>query len=310
MTDAPYLPPAPTDRPTIAKLLLLTGTVFLGMTLGGAAALLILLPTGQNPVDLLQNPTSYANGWYWIMAVQAVSHVCSFLLPALAYWYFFEKRQWADFQAKPLTQVAALSAVALIVIAFMPFDGLIIEWNQHLDLPDALGLGDLERWMRAKEDELAGLTKSLTTFRGPGQLAVAVLVIAVIPAIGEEVLFRGVLQRILAVGMGNVHAGIWLTAIVFSAIHVQFFGFVPRVLLGAMFGYLYVWSGNLWVPIWAHFINNGFTVLMVYLYQKKLVGVDIEATDSMPIPIALGSFALWLGLMYYFRQRNRKLSYD
>ncbi len=310
MTDAPFFPPAPTDRPTIAKLLLLTGSVFLGMTLGGVAALLVLLPTGQNAIDLLQHPMSYANSWYWIMAVQAVSHVCSFLLPALAYWYFFEKRQWADFQTKPLTAVAALSAVALIVIAFMPFDGLIIDWNQHLDLPDVLGLGELERWMRDKEDELAGLTKSLTTFQGPGQLAVAVLVIAVIPAIGEEVLFRGVLQRILVRGTGNVYVGIWLTAIVFSAIHVQFYGFVPRVLLGAIFGYLYVWSGNLWVPIWAHFINNGFTVLMVYLYQRKLTGVDIEATGSVPIPIVLGSFALWLGLMYYFRQRNRKRQHD
>lgn len=305
MTDVSFLPPAPAERPTIAKLLLLTGSVFLGMTLGGVAALLILLPTGQNAIDLLQNPMGYAGGWYWIMAVQAVSHICSFLLPALAYWYFFEKRQWADFQVKPLTAVAALSAVALIVIAFMPFDGLIIEWNQHLDLPDALGLSDLERWMRDKEDELAGLTKSLTTFQGPGQLVVAVLVIAVIPAIGEEVLFRGVLQRVLIRGTGNVHVGIWLAAIIFSAIHVQFYGFVPRVLLGAMFGYLYVWSGNLWVPIWAHFINNGFTVLMVYLYQKKLTGVDIEATDTVPIPVALATFALWIGLMYYFRRRNQ-----
>jgi uncharacterized protein len=306
MTDDSFLRPAPTDRPTTAKLLLLTGSVFLGMTLGAAAALLILLPTGQNAIDLLQNPTSYANGWYWIMAVQAVSHVCSFLLPALAYWYFFEKRQWTDFQAKPLTAVAGLSIVALIVVAFMPFDTVIIEWNQHLDLPDALGLNNLESWIRAREDQAAGMTKALTTFQEPGQLAVAVLVIAVIPAIGEEVLFRGVLQPILVRGMGNLHVGIWVAAIVFSAIHVQFYGFVPRVLLGAMFGYLYLWSGNLWVPIWAHFINNGFTVLMVYLYKKKLIGVDIEATETVPISVVLASFALWLGLMYYFRQRNRK----
>jgi uncharacterized protein len=306
MTDDSFLRPAPTDRPTTAKLLLLTGSVFLGMTLGAAAALLILLPTGQNAIDLLQNPTSYANGWYWIMAVQAVSHVCSFLLPALAYWYFFEKRQWTDFQAKPLTAVAGLSIVALIVVAFMPFDTVIIEWNQHLDLPDALGLNNLESWIRAREDQAAGMTKALTTFQEPGQLAVAVLVIAVIPAIGEEVLFRGVLQPILVRGMGNLHVGIWVAAIVFSAIHVQFYGFVPRVLLGAMFGYLYLWSGNLWVPIWAHFINNGFTVLMVYLYQKKLIGVDIEATETVPISVVLASFTLWLGLMYYFRQRNRK----
>jgi len=236
------------------------------------------------------------------MLLQTINHLGTFLLPALVYWYVIERRTWQQFNARPLWAVAGLSLAALVVVAFMPFDGLIIEWNQHLHLPPTLA--PLEAWMRNQEKSLAGITKYLTTFDTPGQLVVALVVIAVIPAIGEEALFRGVLQRNFSYWTGNVHVGVWLAAALFSAIHVQFLGFFPRMLLGALFGYLYVWSGNIWVPILAHFVNNGFTVLMVYLYQRKMTTVDIDSSESVPIWGAMASLALVAGLLYYFRQSN------
>ena len=248
-------------------------------------------------------PTKSVGGWYELMLLQAINHVGTFLLPALAYWYLTERRIWEDFNSRPLWAVAGLSLVALIVVAFMPFDGLIIEWNQNIHLPQTLA--PLEQWIRDKEKSLEGITKYLTTFDTTGQLVVALLVIAVIPAIGEEVLFRGVLQRNFSRWTGNVHMGVWLAAILFSAIHVQFLGFFPRMLLGALFGYLYVWSGNIWVPILAHFVNNGFTVLMVYLHQRKVTTVDIESNESVPVLLAVLSLALTVGLLYYFKQRNQ-----
>lgn len=180
---------------------------------------------------------------------------------------------------------------------------LIIEWNQNLHLPETLA--PLEQWIRSKEKGLEGITKYLTTFKTTGQLLVAILVIAIIPGIGEEVLFRGILQRNLSYWTGNVHLGVWLAAALFSAIHVQFLGFFPRMLLGALFGYLYVWSGNLWVPILAHFVNNGFTVLMVYLYQQKMTAMNIESTESVSWSGVLISLIVTAGLLYYFRQVNR-----
>ena len=253
---------------------------------------------------LATNPAAAPNSWYELMGLQAVNHLGTFFLPALAYWYVIERRTWEQFNVRPVSAVAGFGLIALIVIAFMPFDGLIIEWNQNLHLPETMA--PLEQWIRAKEKGLEGLTKFLTTFKTTGQLLTAILVIAIIPAIGEETLFRGILQRNFSYWTGNVHVGIWLAAALFSAIHVQFLGFFPRMLLGALFGYLYLWSGNLWVPILAHFVNNGFTVLMVYLHQQKMTSMDIESTESVPIVGAFVSGIITLGLLYYFRRLNRR----
>lgn len=252
--------------------------------------------------DLATRPTAAASNWYELMLLQAVNHLGTFFLPALAYWYLVERRTWHQFNTRPVSAVAGFSLIALIVIAFMPFDGLIIEWNQNLHLPETLA--PLEQWIRAKEKGLEGLTKYLTTFKTIGQLVMAMVVIAVIPAIGEETLFRGVLQRNVSYWTGNVHVGIWVAAALFSAIHVQFLGFFPRMLLGALFGYLYLWSGNLWVPILAHFVNNGFTVLMVYLHQQKMTTMNIESTESVPVLASLVSGIITVGLLYYFRRSN------
>ncbi len=304
----------PLDRSPLSSLLLLVGSVLLGMTVGAVlatgAAYLISMLSGNGPapelMDLLRHPARYPNAWPTIMIVQGISHVCSFLLPALVFWYLFEKQQWSDFQLRPITEVGGLGLVIMLVIAFMPLNGLIIQWNQGLEFPDTLS--PVEQWMRAKENELGELTKYLTTFTTPGQLVLALFVIAILPAIGEEVLFRGVIQRRFTDWMGgNPHVGIWLSAAVFSAIHMQFYGFFPRLLLGALFGYLYFWAGNLWVPILAHFVNNGFTVLMVYLRQRQVVSVNIEDTERVSATAGLFSFLLCLGLLYYFRRTNQKM---
>jgi uncharacterized protein len=287
--------------------LILIGFLLLGMAVGAVLGSLILLTFGHLPpgTDIITAPPDPRN-WYPLMALQGVSHVTSFLLPTLLFWQLIERHRWADFSPRPLSLVAGLGVIALIVIAFMPFDGLIIEWNQALDLPPALD--STERWIREQEDRLAGLTKFLTTFQTPSQLVVALLVIGLIPAVGEETLFRGVVQRLLMGWTRNPHVGIWLSAALFSAIHVQFLGFFPRMLLGALFGYLYYWSGNLWVPILAHFTNNGFTVLMVWLHQRQLVGIDIENTDAVPLTVALPAGLLTAALLWYFWRVNRGVS--
>lgn len=293
------------------NLLLLTGLVLLGgsfVTLLFLIALAALRGTDatetQNYLQtLLTDPKAGASGWYDLMTLQGVSTVGTFILPCLIYWFFIEQKSLATFSVRPLSAVRALAAVVVVVIAFMPADGLFIEWNQQLNLPESLD--PLERWMRTSEDQAAVATKVLTTFGSVGQLLTALLVIALLPAIGEELLFRGILQRKLVAMTGGIHAGIWLTAVLFSAIHVQFYGFVPRMLLGALFGYLYVWSGNLWVPMLAHFVNNGFTVLMVYLYQQKRVSVDIESTESVPWYVAVLSSLITVALLAYFRRENQ-----
>lgn len=306
------IPARPAPRPpTLGGLITLIGFVLLGGVVSTLLLLgLLMLIRGQGVAEaqayligLVASTIRAPGDWYALMGLQAINHLGTFLLPALAYWYWIEHRTFGQFSARPLSAVANVGLVALIVVSFMPFDGLIIEWNRNLHLPPTLA--PVEQWIRGKEKDLEGVTKYLTTFRTTGQLLVALLVIAVIPAVGEETLFRGILQRNLTYWTGSAHVGIWLAAALFSAIHVQFLGFFPRMLLGALFGYLYVWSGSLWVPIFAHFVNNGFTVLMVYLYQHKVTSLNVDSTESVPLAGVLVSVALTAGLSFLFRRANQ-----
>ena len=303
-------PLTPEPQP-LRTMLLLFGFIMLGaMLASGVSALLIgaVAKVSGIPGDiktLLQNPASLSHGWWLMMSVQLLNQAGLFLLPTLLHWFINEKRRLADFNGQPVGQVMGWGLVILLTISLMPVNSLIIGLNQALTLPDSLA--PLERWIRAKEDQMAELTKFLTTFRTVPQLAMAMLTIAVMPALSEEVLFRGVLQRKFIVWTGSIHAGIWLAAALFSAIHLQFYGFVPRMLLGALFGYLYVWSGNLWVPMLAHFVNNGFTIFLIFLYNRRLTSINIDSTGSVPLPVVLvGALVTTTALVLFKRMNTNK----
>jgi membrane protease YdiL (CAAX protease family) len=186
------------------SLLVLLGFVLLGMSLGGLLAGLFIAgwasvngsTSATDITDILTNPADHPGSWYLLMLIQAVSHLCSFLLPCLLFLRWIERKTWAEFNVRPLSTVQSVGLVALLTLTFMPFNGLIIEWNQNIDFPDALA--GLEEWMKQKEDQISGLTTFLTDFTSPLDLVIALIVIGVIPGIGEEVLFRGMLQRKLA----------------------------------------------------------------------------------------------------------------
>ncbi|GHB76235.1 CPBP family intramembrane glutamic endopeptidase [Persicitalea jodogahamensis] len=297
---------------TWRSLLVLVGFILVGMSVGNMLAVLFLmkfLGSGEGMAGieivstLIQSPESVPNGWYGLMLLQATAHVSTYLIPPILYWSYIERRSLPDFRTRALTPPQFWGLTLLVVLAFMPLNGLIIEWNQGMVLPDFLS--GVEQWMRDKEEQLEGLTNFLTDFDSPTQFAIALLVIGIIPAIGEEVLFRGVLQRKLMEEWLNPHLAIWVAAALFSAIHVQFYGFIPRMLLGALFGYLYYWSGSLWVAIFAHFVNNGFMVMMLYLYHQKMVDYNIEDNESVPWSAALISLVATSALLYAAWKQKR-----
>jgi membrane protease YdiL (CAAX protease family) len=185
-----------------------------------------------------------------------------------------------------------------IVVVFMAVNSVFIEWNSNFDFPDFAN--GFETWAREREDAATVFTEFLTKFDSPLQLIIAMIVIAVLPAIGEEVVFRGMIQNELFRGTRNVHLSIWISAILFSAMHFQFFGFVPRVLLGALFGYLYYWSGSLMMAIVAHFVNNGISVMAMYFYQKGAFEFDLESTQAAPANVVVFSALVTGGLLFYF----------
>ncbi len=144
------------------------------------------------------------------------------------------------------------------------------------------------------------LTLAFLKMDSPLDLMLNILIVALLPAIGEELLFRGCLQQLLVEWTKKPHLSIFIAAALFSAIHFQFLGFVPRMLIGAFLGYLFYWSGNLWYAIIGHFVNNALQVVGYYFAQGTNSNADLKAIDSLPPSSILLGTAIFSGTLYLF----------
>ena len=220
--------------------------------------------------------------------VQFFQSTAMFLLPPLcvAYLWSQEPMKWlkvSEFQGFKVSG----SAILLMLVA-LPAINLLSYWNQQMSLPAFLE--PLEQWMRTSEESAKVLTEQFMQATTFGGLIINILLMALLPALGEELTFRGVLMNFFEVKGKRVHLAIWCTAILFSAIHLQFYGFVPRMLMGALFGYMLVWTGSLWVPILMHFTNNAMAVLLYFVSLRA--GWDMEKMDAIGT-----NDTLWLGVV-------------
>ena len=186
----------------------------------------------------------------------------------------------------------------------MPFINAIAVWNESLHLPSFLG--SLEIWMRQAEAEAMRMTEAFLKMETPLDLFINLLIIAIIPSIGEELLFRGVIQKLFLKWNGNIHLSVWLTAFVFSTVHMQFLGFFPRLVLGAVLGYMFVWSGSLWLPIVAHFTNNAFAVLITYFIGIDKINPSLENLGTEGGSVVLISGLGGLLLLYLLKEMSCK----
>jgi uncharacterized protein len=159
-------------------------------------------------------------------------------------------------------------------ISSIPLVNYFEDINSKMKLPDSFSA--IEQWMIATEKSLTVLSETFLNVNTFSAFVFNVFMMAILPALGEEFVFRGLFQRLFTEWFKNYHWGILASAMLFSAFHFQFFGFIPRMFLGVMFGYLLVWSGSLWVPILAHFINNFMGVTYYYLLSKNVVDNEVE----------------------------------
>lgn len=174
-------------------------------------------------------------------------------------------------------RLSQLLLAMLGMIASIPAMNALVKFNEQLILPESLSA--IESWMRAAEEQAQESVGILLGQSTVGSLIVSLLIVGVLAGVSEELFFRGALQRIFMSGRMNVHVAIWLTAFVFSAFHLQFFGFLPRLLLGAYFGYLFYWSKSLWLPIVMHVFNNSMVVCV--MWRENSVGEMVRQTESL-----------------------------
>ena len=242
----------------------------------------------------------------WLQFMQTIA---TFLLPSiLGAWIWSEGHK--PFTWLRLTQTTHWSHYLLavgIMLCAVPGINFLADLNSRIVLPESLGF--IEQILKQQEEAAAALTERFLQADSIGGLLINIGLMALLPALAEEVSFRGTLQQILAQGKlkGQIHIAIWATAFIFSAIHMQFYGFVPRMLMGAMFGYIFVWTGTLWVPILMHFTNNGLAVMAYYLIGENEESKNIADTFGAGDTWWVGVISLLitsLGLLIFYRRTH------
>ena len=237
---------------------------------------------------------------------QGLSSIMMFVVPPIVYYYITRsERRMQELGLRRVSKpwyLFILIGIALMFVS-LPVTNQLTRWNEAMSLGGAFA--KLEEYLKTLEEMAAATTEKMLNADSIGGLLLNLLVIALIPAIGEELTFRGVLQQGLTRKM-NPHVAIILSAAIFSFIHFQFYGFLPRMFLGLLLGYLFYASGSLWTSIIMHFVNNGTAVVLYYLNHKGVIDVDVDHFGEMNGWLVALSAVVTVALIVWCWRQNKK----
>jgi uncharacterized protein len=278
------------------QLILFMGLLLAGFVLSSLIAGIFLLANGS--VSLGQKSFDFSDPKLInaLKGVQVFYTIAAFLLPAIIFaliTFKYKSLYFLGFRASRKFNFYLLAI--LLMFVSVPLASWFGELNEHIPLA---------KWMIDTEKEAEQQMTAFLKTNSSKDVVINLLIIALIPAICEEACFRGALQRIMINIFKSPWAGIIVTAIMFSAFHMEFAGFLPRMFLGILLGALYWYSGSLWVSIAAHFFNNGAQLIAI-LYYPKLANEN----PSVPVYFAIVSGLLVWGILFLMR-RQSKVSYD
>ena len=209
---------------------------------------------------------------------QGISSALMFIVPPIVFYLITRRvKPMQNLGFKSVQPAWLLFIGVLVMFVSLPVTNQLAEWNEGMHL----GIPRLETWLQNLEKAATELTERMLRVNTFSGLLYNLLIIALIPAIGEELTFRGVLQQALVKGCKSVHLGVFLSAAIFSFIHFQFYGFLPRMFLGLLLGYMFYVTGSLWMSILMHFVNNGTAVVLYYLNNRGIINVDAEHFGSV-----------------------------
>jgi membrane protease YdiL (CAAX protease family) len=234
--------------------------------------------------------------------LQIVSQIGMFIIPAFLYAYFVDRHVISYIKLDHKPRLLSLILACLSILIALPFINWLVQINESFHLPHFLS--GLENWMKSSEEQATKLTEAFLSDISIRGLIINIVMIGILASIGEELLFRGILVRLLNEWFRNAHLAVVISAILFSALHLQFYGFLPRMVLGILLGYLFIWTGNLWIPVLTHFLNNMLSVIVSYFYNKGSIATDVDSFggNSNPLVIVLSVIiviVLLLGIKRY-----------
>ncbi len=276
----------------------------------GFLLMIILLIPGfflfNTDISVLTEPSSSgSNGdLFFLRYMVIIQDLAIFIIPSLIILLLLKpagQKGIPDLSVPQGTDIVLVIILALFILPVTEFTGML---NSGIHLPQ--WLSGVEQWMIRKEDQADGLIDKLIVSDSLGMMWFNILMIAVLPAIGEELVFRGVIQKILSRTFRSEHVAVWITAIVFSAIHLQFLGFIPRLILGLLFGYLFLWGGTLWLPILAHFINNAIPVIGTHVQAFDKIAASPELPLWKPAINLVLPLVVCIIILLYFRNKYKR----
>jgi len=292
------------ENTTYKQVLYLGLLILVGLLVFGAGGMAIA-NSFWSPEDI-SAATSYVletpSQVNYMKVLQFLTMFGTFLFPAVALNYMAKSYDFSFlYLNRGIGSQRIIMAVVLVVIS-LPIINALMTWNQGLHLPSYMA--DTEEWMRDKEEQLTGITELFMATSSISGLLINLFVMAVLPAFGEEFIFRGILMKWFSKGLG-IHIAILLSAFLFSAIHIQFLGFFTRFFMGIMFGYIFYWSGSLWASILLHFLNNAMAVITFFMVSRGVIHTDPETIGTIDsTPILMINILMFGGVLYWFYQKR------
>ncbi|HHX31299.1 MAG TPA: CPBP family intramembrane metalloprotease [Bacteroidales bacterium] len=225
-------------------------------------------------------------------------------------WTNSKPLQYLKIQNEKSISKKIVFTVLVFIFSYI-FASFLSVWNEGIILPE--WLSEVEKVMRTMEDAALETTSLLLSGKTVGSLILNIAVIAALASISEELFFRGAMQQFIQEKFKNGHLSVWLTALIFSIVHFQFYGFFPRLFLGAVLGYLFLYTRNLWIPILLHFLNNATVIIVDFFWSdtdwyNRIEGVTISYTFIL---LALVSILATIFLFVIYNKRaSKNYNYD
>ena len=280
----------------LERIFILSALVVIGLIIGSVIGVIFPFVTGQDVTSLSS-----------LRFMQITSQIFTFVLPPMLYAMLVKEEPMTALGLKKVTYHWFVIGIAMMY-AILPLNNIFAEWNAGLKLPESMS--GIEEMMRSMQESATELTERMLNVNNIGGLIINLIMIAGLAALGEELLFRSIIQTSLIKICRNAHIGIFLASAIFSFIHFEFYGFIPRLVLGLLMGYMFYYSRSIWVPMAMHFVNNGTAVVLYYLNNIGIINVDVDTFGQTGVLPLIMSIVIMIALFWLAIRRMKKNDND
>lgn len=294
--------PPKTFLQKLIRLLLL----FIGFNFIGSIVSLILINWVFNVdvstvLNIIKNIDSLDyNSINTLKFMQFIQVIFSFILPAQIFAKYESQNQLSDYFEMNTVAWKHVFIAILLVFSVSPLVSYIAELNSQIQFPAFLS--GLENYFKVQQEQTEKLTEIFLRDNTGADLMINIFIVGILAAFAEELFFRGVLQKILIEKIKNVHLAVFICSVLFSALHQEFYTLIPRVLLGMLLGYAYVFSKSIWIPILIHFINNASAVVLDSLYKQGYTSFNPNENEYFGAIGLIISLIVSISLFWYWNK--------